>query len=248
MNKKILITILGLSIISSSCNTSSESDTSVYHDAYIHTKMIGGEEKHALGINIISFSNIQSSSVVIPSGTEIILEPLDNNKTYFTNTKRIYTNNIPNIGKYNFKTIIKGEEPKTDIDYLSDVHISTTEILSSKIKTINQNKYIEIVWKQNKEVSRYKIDLFDKKGDLVFSSNYIRRKYEGSSMNENQTQLIANPISGGGLSGWINEEINISDIAEVKLIAVRFEDNVLDFLEVNFQAMSESIKEITIEE
>lgn len=248
MNKKILISIIGLSTLAFSCNTSSESDTSVYHDAYIHTKMVSGQEKHSLGINVISFSNIESSSVITPSGNKTILEYLDNNKSYYTNTNRIYSDNIPNIGKYSFTTIIKGEEPKTDEDYLASTSISPANIISSEIKLINQNKFLEIIWKQNKEVSRYKIELYNRKGDLVFASEYLRRTYEGSDMNENQTQLIANPLSGAGLEGWINKDIYITDIGEVKIIAIRFEDDATTDLSVNFQAMSESTISLPISE
>lgn len=242
MNKKILITIIGLSILDSSCNSESKSDTYVFHDAYIQTKNISGIEKHSIAFNVIAYNNIQSASVTNPGNIKTDLQANGNNNTNFINKYKTYSTEIPPAGTYNFETIIKGEDPKTDSDNLSDTHISTPNILSADVKQMNQETLLEVILQQKKEVSRYRIELIDKDRNVIFSSDPFRVEYDGNSMKQNITKRIYNPLSGAGLKGWINKNLYITDAIEVKITAMRFEDKALDNLLANIQAISESNK------
>lgn len=240
MNRLFKIIGIGLFIILMSCSKDKVDNNTVSSDVFISTIIQNGKLLHTVYCNVYSYDRIVSSKVINPEGKSIELSSFKFKENFYSNNNRKYLEKIPKEGEYFFTTKINNVIVN-NTDVLTKKYLDIPVIIDTEIFENKTTKYLKLRWKQEKSVSRYRIELYNKDSELIFSSQHLRKIYSQTSSEPEQEQKVYGPNSKLGLKGWIDQSSGLDDIVKIKIIALVYEEKIISNLENNIQAISESI-------
>lgn len=149
-----------------------DSETEIYSDVYIMSKLFDGDTMYTLGGFASANKSMDSAILVTPENTEYSLIQLST-LAYFEKdmSNSEYSNSMPTLGDYQFiYYFTDGTSDGETVSLINDT-VSITSVDSIVIDDI----YDEITpyWKNVDNADYYRICIYDNAGEAIFMSTYF---------------------------------------------------------------------------
>ncbi|MCH4895830.1 hypothetical protein E0494_03855 [Marinilabiliaceae bacterium JC040] len=230
MKKKIIYFAIASTLTLCACNKKSNTETQSQGDVYISVKIENNVTKYALGAFAEANYIINKSKFIDSEGKEYILKEYGKSGTVFKYTSDKYSTSKPKSGNYKFEINIKDEGNQLKTNSLSEEIIEPSKINLAEIRNSNGYKRLYINFNQLTKATKYKVELFDDKDNLLFISPLLSPVYDSDNKLKENTSISINEakeIDENNISrtGWLNSSYKLYSIKKVRIYSYLKEEN-----------------------